>query len=89
MKKLLLLLTSFAVLAAAAEVRPAEYPYCKTVDIPADPEPSLLILLIPIDGEIYRHTEPEQSDLRIVSPSGEAVPYAIFPLPSGWKTASR
>ena len=85
MKKSLVLLTAFAAFAVfAAGVSVAEYPYCKTAEFPAE-RPAFF--LIPLDGEIYRHTEPEQSDLRIVSPSGEAVPYAIFPLPSGWKTA--
>ena len=84
MKKYLLLLTSFFTAAAfASEVRPDKFPFCKTVGIPADRSD---ILLIPIDEEIYRHTEPGQEDLRIVSPSGEQVPYVVSPLFSGWET---
>ncbi len=84
MKKVLFLLMpllSFAL--SAAEVCAEAYPCCKTVGIPAE-RPALF--LIPVDGEIYRRTEPGLANLRIVSSSGEQVPYAVLPLPLGWKT---
>lgn len=85
MKKYLLLLTSlFAFSSFASEVRPEKYPWCKTVEIPAGGRPAFF--LIPIDEEIYRHTESGQTDLRIVSPSGEQVPYVVSPLPLKWQT---
>ena len=84
MKKSLLLLAASAAFAAfAAGVPAAEYPYCKTAEFPAE-RPAFF--LIPIDGEIYRHTEPGHPNLRIVSSTGEAVPYAISPLPGAWNT---
>ena len=79
----LFLAALLAAAAAAAEVRTEEYPYCKTAGIPARKPP---ILLIPVDDEICRHTEPGQTDLRIVSAAGEQLPYAVSPLPSAWKT---
>ena len=69
MKKFLLALTAFLAFAAsAAEVRMEGYPYCKTAELPAG-RPA--IFLIPIDGEIYHHTEPGHPDLRIVSSEGK------------------
>ena len=86
MKRHLGLLLIFLVSAlSAAGVRTAEYPYCKTVETPVE-RPA--IFLIPIDGEIYRHTEPGQTDLRIVSSAGEQQPYAVSPLLRGWKRES-
>ena len=84
MKKYLLLMTSlFAAASLASDIQTDKFPFCKTVAIPAERSD---ILLIPIDEEIYRHTEPGQEDLRIVSPSGEQVPYVVSPLFSDWKT---
>ena len=84
MKNVSLLLTLFLSFAlSAAEVRAGTYPYRKTVQIPAERS---ALFLIPVDGEIYRHTEPGLANLRIVSPPGEQVPYAVLPLPLGWKT---
>lgn len=85
-KYLFLLIPLFASAVFASEVRPEKYPWCKTVGIPAE-RPALF--LIPIDEEIYRHTEPGQPDLRIVSPSGEQVPYIVSPLPLKWETMNR
>ena len=84
-KHLLPLLMALASAVSAAGVRTAAYPYCKTVAVPAE---RTALFLIPIDGEIYRHTEPGQTDLRIVSPDGEQLPYAVSPLLRGWKTES-
>lgn len=84
MKKALLLLTLLLAFAgSAAEVDAGAYPFSKTVEIPAERS---ALFLIPVDGELYRHTEPGLANLRIVSSSGEQVPYAVLPLPLGWKT---
>ena len=80
---LLLLISFFAFATSASEVCPDKFPFCKTVEIPAE-RPA--ILLIPIDEEMYGHTVPGQEDLRIMSPSGEQVPYVVSPLFSGWET---
>ena len=86
MKKFLFLLTAFfAIGLFSSEVHPEKYPWRKTVAIPVE---RTTLFLIPIDEEIYRHTEPGQTDLRIVSPSGEQVPYVVSPLPLKWDTVS-
>ena len=84
MKKCLCLLISFFALSSfASDIHSEKYPWCKTVEIPAE-RPAFF--LIPLDEEISRHTEPGQPDLRIVSPSGEQVPYVVSPLPLKWQT---
>ena len=84
MKKSLFLLTVFFALSSfGSEVHPEKYPWRKTVEIPVE-RPAFF--LIPMDEEIYRHTEPGQPDLRIVSPSGDQVPYVVSVLPRQWKT---